>query len=100
MLIVYIPCNSEEEAEKISEALVANKLIACANIHKSKSIYEWGSKLEKNDEWVIFAKTFKEKLPKIEEKVKELHSYDIPCIISIPVDANAEYLNWAHAELK
>ena len=100
MQIVYIPCSSEQEAEKISEILVKERLAACANIIKSKSIYEWENNLNKTDEWIILAKTLPEKFREIEEKVKEIHSYDLPCIIGIPiVDFNEEYLAWVKDQL-
>mgnify|MGYP006304187243 CR=1 FL=1 len=95
MIIAYIPCGSEEEAEKISEALVKEKLIACANIYQSKSIYEWQGELKREGEWTIFAKTLPEKFEKIEKRVKELHSYELPCIIAMPIqEGNKTYLDW------
>jgi len=99
--IAYIPCPSEAEALKISETLVKQGLIACANVFKSRSVYSWKGKLENTDEWVIVAKTLPEKLDGLRAKVKELHSYETPCIVSFSAaDSNAEYLGWVKKQVK
>ena len=101
LVIAYIPCGSEQEAERIGEVLVKEKLAACANIIKSKSIYEWENKLNKTDEWIVLAKTLPENLKEIEKKVKAIHSYEVPCIIAIPItDSNQEYLTWVEEQIK
>jgi len=95
LIIAYIPCGSEAEAAKIAETLIRGKLIACANIIKSRSVYEWNGKLEKTDEWIILAKTLPEVFEKLKKRVEELHSSNPPCILAIPVtDANEDYLRW------
>lgn len=99
LTLAYIPCKNKAEAQKISETLVKEKLIACANIVKSQSIFNWEGKLENGDEWIILAKTMPEKFKELEPIVKELHSYEIPCILGIPVDENSEYLDWAKEQL-
>lgn len=101
LIIAYIPCGSEEEAEKIGESLVKKRLAACANIIESKSIYEWDKKLEKTNEWVVLAKTVPERFKELEGSVKGMHSYETPCIICIPVlHANEDYLEWAEKQIK
>lgn len=101
LIIAYIPCGSEAEAERIAETLVRGKLIACANIIKSRSVYEWGGKLEKTNEWVILAKTLPEIFEKLRKRVEELHSYNPPCILAIPVtDVNEDYYEWVKDQVK
>ncbi|MAG17861.1 MAG: divalent-cation tolerance protein CutA [Candidatus Diapherotrites archaeon] len=99
MILLYITSSSKEEAEKISNTLLDEKLIACANIIESKSIYNWKGKRENSKEFIIFAKTSEEKINAAEKKVKELHSYEIPCIIKFPINANSEYSEWINSEL-
>jgi periplasmic divalent cation tolerance protein len=100
MLIIYVPCGSEEEAEKISESLLDDRLIACANIYQSKSLYRWKGKLERSDEWIVFAKSSPEKFDEIERRVKSLHSYELPCIIGIPIQqSSGEYAKWVENSL-
>jgi periplasmic divalent cation tolerance protein len=100
MLIVYVPCGSDGEARGISEKLIKERLIACANIVKSKSLFEWKGSMKREDEWVIHAKTIEKNVEKIEKRVKELHSYELPCIISIPAKANPEYVEWLQKQTR
>jgi len=101
MIIIYITCKDSEEAEKIAEHLLKERLIGCANIFPVKSIYWWKGKIEKNDEVVLLAKSKKEKFKSIELAVKKIHSYDIPLIESWDIsDVNKEYLDWLEKELK
>jgi periplasmic divalent cation tolerance protein len=101
LIIAYIPCSSEAEAKRIAETLVRGKLIACANIIRSWSVYEWNEKLEKTGEWIILAKTLPEIFEKLKKRVEELHSYKPPCILAIPVtDVNEEYLEWVKDQVK
>jgi len=99
MILLYIPCSSMQEAEKISNSLLDEKLIACANIVESKSIYNWKGKRENSKEFLIFAKTSEEKSKKAESRVKELHSYEIPCIVKFQIEANSEYKKWVGSEI-
>ncbi|MBI4141697.1 divalent-cation tolerance protein CutA [Candidatus Woesearchaeota archaeon] len=94
MIIVYTPCKDEKEAEKIAEALLNEKLVACANILPSKSLYFWQGKLQKENEAILILKTTKEKFTAAEKKIKELHSYELPCILKIEGKANEEFEKW------
>ena len=97
MKIIYITTKNEEEAMNISRTLVKEKLIACANIHNIKAIYEWKGNIENETEAVIIAKTTDELVDQTIEKTKELHSYECPSIIVIPVEkGNKEYIKWVN----
>jgi len=101
MIIIYITCKDSEEAEKIAEHLLKERLIGCANIFPVKSIYWWKGKIQKDNETVLLAKSKKEKFKSIELAVKKIHSYDIPLIECWDVsDVNKEYLDWLEKELK
>jgi len=101
MIIIYITCKDSEEAEKIAEHLLKERLIGCANIFPVKSIYWWKGKIQKDNETVLLAKSKKEKFKSIELAVKKIHSYDIPLIESWDIsDVNKEYLDWLEKELK
>jgi periplasmic divalent cation tolerance protein len=97
--IVYITCSNKEEAKNISKALLADRLIACANIHSIDSLYHWEEKIAEDSESVLWCKTKEEKIPEIESLVKKLHSYKVPCIANFPFKANAEYLQWIEEQL-
>lgn len=100
--LLYVTASSIEEAQKISETLLSEKLIACANIFPNMiSIYNWENKLEKNEEVVVILKSSISLVPQIEERIKILHSYKVPCVISInPNSVSKEYKSWLLDALK
>jgi periplasmic divalent cation tolerance protein len=101
-VFVYVTTPSTGEAKKIAEAVVADRLAACANIIPGmQSIYHWEGKIEQAEETVIILKTRQALFQAVERRVKELHSYSTPCIVALPVEAaEPEYLNWLMAETK
>ena len=92
---VYITAAGEDEAATIGRTLVEEKLAACVNILPVKSIYRWEEGIEEEAEAVMFVKTRQELAEKLIDRVKELHSYDVPCIVSFTIEnGNSEYLDW------
>jgi periplasmic divalent cation tolerance protein len=98
---VYMTAGSLAEAQLIGEALVAEKLAACVNILEGmQSIYVWEDTLQKDDEVVLIAKTAADRLPALVDRVKALHSYDCPCIVSFPIDGgHPDFLRWIAASV-
>ncbi len=94
MKILYITCKNEEEAKYLANKCVKNKLAACGNIFSISSIYEWNNEIQNDDEMVLILKTDESKVNELKNKVKELHSYEIPCILELDAKANKEYYNW------
>ena len=85
---VYITTSGEEESKKIGKTLVEEKLAACVNIIPSiESIYLWKGEIEADEESLLIAKTKVETIDKIIKKVKEIHSYETPAILAIPIIA-------------
>jgi periplasmic divalent cation tolerance protein len=99
---VYITFSSMVEAEKIGSMLVENRLAACVNIfEKMTSIYRWEGKIHQESETVIIAKTRTELIDDLVARVKALHSYTVPCIVSLPITGgNPDFLNWIENETK
>jgi len=92
---IYVTTASEDEAHKIGRALVEEKLAACANILPIKSIYRWQGNIEEAGEAAMFLKTRSELVDKVIERIKALHSYEVPCIVSFPIEkGNPDYLKW------
>mmetsp|Transcript_16486 Transcript_16486/g.46490 ORF Transcript_16486/g.46490 Transcript_16486/m.46490 type:complete len:133 (-) Transcript_16486:93-491(-) len=86
--LLYVTCHSEEEAETIAETLVGEKLIACANVlGKGKSIYEYKGEMHKDEEHYMLLKTRKDLVPTVIARVVDLHSYDVPCVVEVPVQS-------------
>lgn len=95
-IVVFVTCGSEEEAVKISNALVEEQLAACVNIIPPiRSIYRWEEKIWDEKEWLLIIKTQRKRFQELETRVKSLHSYSVPEIISLPiVEGSSSYLNW------
>ncbi len=101
-ITVYITTSDKKEAEKIGGRIVEEKLAACANILPNMhSVYWWKGEIEKSDESVLLLKTREENFEAIEKRVKELHSYENPCIVAFPIlKGSREYLEWIKDETK
>ncbi len=92
---IYVTAGSEEEAARIGKTLIEERLAACANIVPVRSIYRWEDAIEDEKEVAMFIKTRSSFSEKVIERVKSLHSYDVPCIIVLPIQrGNPEYLQW------
>ncbi len=98
---IYMTAGSMDEAKKIGGELVLSKLAACVNILENmNSIYMWEGKVQNDREVVMIAKTTEARVPQLVDKVKSLHSYDCPCIVSIPVSGgNQAFLDWVQEEI-
>jgi len=83
MIIIYVTCKNKEEAKKIAKAMIDKKLVACANIINSDSLYNWQGKLQDTHESILLMKTSEDRFEKVKEQVKAIHSYDTPCILKI-----------------
>ena len=95
VLLVFCNTASEGEAKKIARALLADELCACVNISPTQSLYKWDGELVEELEWSLKIKTSMRHYPRLEEKIKALHSYEIPEIIAVKISHGlAEYLQW------
>ncbi len=94
--IIQSTTANEEEAKKIARHLVEKKLIACCSIIPTvTSIYRWKDEITEDNEVLMIMKTKAELYSKVEKEIKKLHSYEVPEIICIPINAGSkEYLNW------
>ncbi|MDI6888197.1 MAG: divalent-cation tolerance protein CutA [Methanocellales archaeon] len=97
--MVYITANDLDEAKRISRVLVEERLAACVNVFPITSMYHWDG-LREEKEVALIAKTKTANVKKVENRVKELHSYDVPCIISFQIDGSEEFLKWIGDEVK
>lgn len=99
-IFVYITTKDLDEAKRIGQTLIKEKLAACVNIlPEMQSIYWWQGKIEKSNEAVLIVKTKASLYNKASAKIKNLHSYSCPCILALPiVDGNAEYLRWINKQ--
>lgn len=94
--LLYVTAGTKDEALTIADALIEEYLVACANIIDGvMSVYRWEGKVQHDQEAVLIAKTATFRLDAAIRRVRELHSYDCPCIVAIPIeDGNPAFLEW------
>lgn len=100
--LIYITTSGEEESKKIAKILLEERIAACANIMPSMvSFYWWEGEIEEDNESILLLKTRSDKLDILIRRVKDIHSYDLPCILEISVQNGSEdYLQWLEDSLK
>ncbi len=98
--VVYTTIDNVQDARKIAHTLVEEQLVVCVNIiPKIESIYRWKGKVETDNEVVLIAKTTDKNVKKTIQKVKELHTYELPDIIVLPIIGGLkDYLNYIQDE--
>ncbi len=101
-IVLLITTATAEEAQRISRVLLEQRKVACVNIvPRVDSLFWWQDKLDSADESLLIAKTKASLLSEIVSLVKELHSYDIPEIIALPIiGGNQDYLEWIQKEVR
>lgn len=93
--MVITTCPTQEEAARIANGLVANKLAACVQLSEIKSVYFWKGEIQHDPEVRLMMKTRTWLYPEIEEYIRKNHSYSLPEIISIPIErGELRYFEW------
>jgi periplasmic divalent cation tolerance protein len=89
-------------AEKLASIVVAERLAACAQVLGPVwSIYRWNGEVEQTQEWYCCLKTTVGRLPDLEKRIRELHPYEVPEVISVPIThGNDQYLEWVRREVQ
>jgi periplasmic divalent cation tolerance protein len=96
IFLVYITTGDKAEARTIGRFLVESKLAACVNIFDNmNAMYVWQGQFHDDQEAVMIAKTTQDKVQDLIESVKARHSYECPCIVTLPIaDGYPGFLNW------
>jgi periplasmic divalent cation tolerance protein len=97
---VRITCGSREEAATIADALVTERLAACAHLAPISSVFEWNQVIEHDDEVLLTAATRVDRFDAIVERVRSMHSYELPAITAVALDGSSEYLAWVDAQTR
>ncbi len=95
-IIVLVTIANKQEAEKIAQHLINDKLIACVNIiGPVTSLFRWSENVEHSDEYLMLMKSRQDLFDRLTEVVKTMHSYEVPEILALPiVDGSRTYLDW------
>lgn len=99
LVLLYCPFPSENSATQAAKLLLSKKLISCANIFQSKSMYFWKGKLQKGNESILLAKTTPAKSKKAQELLGASHPYDVPCILLLNAHANGKCEQWVKRQI-
>jgi periplasmic divalent cation tolerance protein len=95
-LIVFVTCEGKEQAAALAAALVEGKLAACVNVLPGiQSCYTWEKKLTWSEEVLLLIKTTKSRFTQMQEKILEMHTYEVPEIVGVEIeDGLDKYLDW------
>jgi periplasmic divalent cation tolerance protein len=100
-IVVLTTCNSQEQGAQLARHLIEHRLAACVNILTgARSFYRWKGEIEQASEVVLIIKSRRDIFDKLREALVQLHSYEIPEVIALPVvDGSDAYLGWLDREL-
>lgn len=94
-VVVVTTVGSPEEARAMARSLVERRLAACAQITPIESFYRWKGVVENEPEWRIVFKTVRSRCAELEQAIRELHTYELPAIHTITLDAvYSPYADW------
>jgi periplasmic divalent cation tolerance protein len=101
-ILVLTTASSKEEARKIGRTLVERLLAACVNVvPQVGTIYRWEGEIEEAEEWLLIIKTTRGAFERVRDAINEMHSYDVPECISLPIESGGlAYLNWLGESVK
>ncbi|GGO28914.1 hypothetical protein GCM10010116_57970 [Microbispora rosea subsp. aerata] len=97
---VHVTADTRREAERIASAVVARRLAACAQVTGPiASTYWWKGDVQRTQEWLLLMKTTADRFEDLAACVRELHSYEVPEIVAVPiVQGTPDYLEWIRRE--
>ena len=100
-IIVFVTCETKEQAEKLAQTVVTEKLAACVNVLPGiRSCYVWEEKLTWSDEALLLIKTTQQRFSQLRDRIKALHSYELPEIAGVAIqDGSKEFLEWIDSSI-
>ena len=101
-VVIFITTGTDEEAHRIANMLLNKRKVACVNVlPKVRSLFWWQDKLDSAQESLLIVKSKASLLSEIVSMVREVHSYDVPEVIALPIiGGNPDYLEWIGKEVK
>lgn len=100
LVMLYATFSDADEARTIARALLEVRLVACANIQAPHTaIYRWQDEMREESEVAVWFKTKRELVVHASERIKTMHSSEIPCVVALPIQAgNGDFLEWISRE--
>jgi len=95
-IMVYVTAGGRDEATKLAHAVIDERLAACVNIlPEITAVFRWEGAVSEGAETAMIMKSTGALLPKLTARIKELHSYDCPCVVAIPIEGgNKAFIKW------
>lgn len=101
LIDLFVSCVDEGEASTIRSALLERRLIACGNIWPISSAYRWNDSVEQASEVMLLVKTTEDRRTDVVQVIDELHSYDLPAVSVVQVEAGSpEFERWVEESTK
>lgn len=99
--VVMLCTSPREKSEKIARALVEDRLAACVNISSVMSYFRWDEELCDEKEDLLIIKTERRMINEITERIKDIHSYELPEVIVLPIIGGYDkYLEWVAGSIR
>jgi periplasmic divalent cation tolerance protein len=100
-VLMLVTAGGRDDAERIGEALVVERLAACCNVVPTvASFYYWNGQLQRDHESLLIIKTLESIAPAVEEYVRSHHTYEMPEIIRVPIEGGSSvYLDWLEGQV-
>ena len=100
-LLVFCSCADEQAALRLAKALVEERLAACVNVlPRAQSVYRWEGEIKLESEYLLLIKTTEERFSSLRDRITEMHSYEVPEVLAIPVWGGSDkYLAWIQASV-
>ncbi|SPP65036.1 divalent-cation tolerance protein CutA [Nitrospira lenta] len=101
IIIIFVTVHDQKEGRRISKEILTSRLAACVNIIPGiQSMYQWKGKIVQEKEAMLVLKTTRSRYRKLEQKIKQLHSYEVPEVIAIPlICGSPQYIEWVAKEV-
>lgn len=101
-IVVMTTTSTKENANQIAQTLLAKKLAGCIQIiGPITSHYYWQDELCQDEEWICLIKSSQDNYQAVEKTIQEIHSYEVPEIISLPIiEGSQGYLSWLNQQLQ
>jgi len=94
-ILILSTASTHDEASRIAEALVTEELAACVQLSPIESWYRWEGRIEHQPETRLHIKTMAHLADQVEQRIRALHSYDVPEVVILPIPGgSADYLDW------
>jgi periplasmic divalent cation tolerance protein len=100
LCLVLTTVATREDAQRLAHAMVEQRLAACAQINAIDSVYRWNGALQSEPEWRLVLKTTQAARPALQAALRAVHPYDLPAIVTLPMEAEEDFALWVAAEVK